>query len=205
MIALYKGISSLSRVIRWANRAIYSHAAWIDPESGACYEAWTHGGVRKVPSFSSAHTPGTQLDIFATPATREQSLTIRRFLEWQIGKPYDWRGILHFVTRRPEYPRDQDRWFCSELVFAAYRSAGVPLLARVDAFTVSPGMLSWSPLLVHVRSAVCGGTDYGDIILNPDGTPSSSLVDGHLPGVLDFAPCAPRPAHGLPAFAALRM
>lgn len=184
MIALYKGISLLSRLIRWYSRSEYSHAAWIDPDTGACYEAWTNG-VRMVPSFESCHTPGTHVDIFATPANREQSLAIRRFHQQLVGKAYDWHGIFHFVTRRPEHARDQDRWFCSELVVAAYRAAGVPLLARVEPYKVYPSMLAWSPLLVHVRSAICGTPERPGKIFEPNGLPVDPLVDGHLPGIVD--------------------
>ena len=185
MIALYRGISVASRLIRWYTRGPYSHAAWIDPDTGACYEAWT-SGVRKELTYESNHTPGTPVDFFATPATREQSLAIRQFLQDNLGKPYDWPAIFKFVTRRPEAAADQERWDCSEIILSACLSAALPLLARVEPYKVSPSMLSWSPLLVHVRSAICGTPERPGQIFEPNGTPADPIVDGHLAGVCDL-------------------
>ena len=166
MIALYKGKSLLSRVIRIVNWNDYSHAAWFDPDDGSVIEAWIGAGVRRVASLSTQHTPGTCVDLFdvfgETPAHTER---IRINLRARVGRGYDFWGALHFVTRRPEHSLSQDKWFCSELVFAAYSQVGLPLLARVPAWKVHPGMLSYSPLL-RLRARLITGTD-GTMLSGP--------------------------------------
>lgn len=147
LLAFYRGISLGSRIIRWVNWSDYSHVAWQDGHSGEVIEAWT-SGVRRVASLHDQHTPGTVVDLFeVTGLTPEDASRIWAFLNEAVGKRYDFLGCLHFATRRPEYAWQQNRWFCSELVFAACRAAGVNLLCRVPAWKVYPGMLATSPLL----------------------------------------------------------
>lgn len=154
MIALYKGTSLVSRLIRWATWSEYSHASWIDGIHE--YEAWhTRGerfksGVRCVIGLGAGHSLGTVVDIYQVPElTVEQAQEIRLFLISQIGKRYDLRGVLGFISRR-DSAQYQDRWFCSELVFTALLRVGLPLLSNVPAHRVSPGMLALSPRLRYV-------------------------------------------------------
>lgn len=146
MIGLYRGTSLLSRMIRLRTWSEYSHAAWIE-QTGSVVEAWKRKGVRYSSDVNTGHTPGTVIDLFDVPLTQEQMDVVRKFLAHQVGKKYDWRGVLHFITKRHEYSRDQERWFCSELIFSAFKAAGVELLSRVEPWKVSPAMLAMSPLL----------------------------------------------------------
>jgi hypothetical protein len=151
MIALYKGRSLISRIIRCVNWSDYSHAAWVDTVNNYVIEAWS-GGVRKADSLHTNHTPGTIVDVFDVDVTVAQREAIAQFMVLQVGKRYDYRGIVHFITRRSESAAGQDRWFCSELVLAAYRAAGIDLLSRIPAYKVFPGMLAYSPLLKPVAT-----------------------------------------------------
>lgn len=49
--------------------------------------------------------------------------------------------VARFVTRRQADRESAGKWFCSELVFAAFQAAGIDLLARTEAWEVSPGLL----------------------------------------------------------------
>ncbi len=165
MIALYKGQSWISRLIQWRTWSDYSHAAWVC-DDGSVIEAWVDGfmsgSVRRVENPWARHTPGTDVEFYDVALTPEQHWAAQEFLMRQVGKPYDFRGIWGFMTRKPE--QEQGAWFCSELVFTALQAAGVPLLARIEAFKVSPGLLALSPLLrpapnpyVHNAIAVVAG------------------------------------------------
>jgi uncharacterized protein YycO len=144
MIALYKGKSALSRAIRWRTWSEYSHAAWV-LDDGSVIEAWKDG-VRHVLNIQSQHTPGTEVDLFTLNLTTAQKWAIQDFLIRQVGKPYDYGAILGFLTRaKSENP---EKWFCSELIFAACQSAGIELLKRIPAWKVSPGLLSVSAFLL---------------------------------------------------------
>ena len=142
MIALYKGITPASRAIEWFTRGPYSHVAWVCRD-GTVIEA-RGSGVRRVDSIADQHVDGTPVELYDVPGC--DPAAAEAFLAAQIGKPYDYRGLLGFITRTET--QDKGCWFCSELVFAAAKAGGVELLARVLASDVSPTLLSYSPLIV---------------------------------------------------------
>jgi len=160
MIAAYQGISAMSRAIRFLNWSKYSHISWVDPD-GSETEAWTHG-IRRLETAHTDHAPNTVVDLFDVELTQGELDGLRRFLAEQEGKGYDFRGVLHFVSRRPERAGDQERWFCSEVVFAGFAHIRKPLLLRVPAYKVYPGMLVYSPRLVHVRTIRLHDTNPGN-------------------------------------------
>lgn len=143
-ILLYQGKSLISRAIRWQTRSKYSHAA-VELDSGQVIEAWRKG-VRMTESMSDDHTPGTMVDCFAINAEFDPT-QVEDYLLMQIGKKYDFKAIARFLTRRDQ--RDNEKWFCSELVAAAFNMAEVRLLARIPDSHVSPRDLWISPLLVY--------------------------------------------------------
>jgi hypothetical protein len=53
----------------------------------------------------------------------------------QIGKPYDWTGVIGAGLHRSW--NDADAWFCSELVAHALEQAGLKLF-RGDAKRITP-------------------------------------------------------------------
>jgi len=154
LLAFYRGRSPVSRLIRLVNWGPYSHVAVGCFETGHVWEAWHRGGVSRVDSWDANHTANTLVDLFAVHVTTEQRALITGFLNSQVGKPYDFLGCLHFVTRRPEYAWQQRLWFCSELAHAAFIAGGIHLLARVPSYKVYPAMLSYSPLLRPLGSIV---------------------------------------------------
>ena len=80
----------------------------------------------------------------AGPEQRQGAIS---FCFAQLGKLYDRPGIVRFLTaivfnRKPAAREDQ-AWFCSELVAAAYRAQGLPLAPESAAYT-SPANLALS-------------------------------------------------------------
>lgn len=149
-IALYQGKSLISKAIRWQTRGVYSHAAIILPDT-TIVEAWHNPAkVRLITTLSDGHTPGTTVDIFDVATSEQQRDDISVFARMQMGKPYDFAAIARFMSRRNK--DNPDKWFCSELVFSAFRYAGIDLLERTEPFQVSPVLLSRSPLLVKSHS-----------------------------------------------------
>jgi uncharacterized protein YycO len=73
-----------------------------------------------------------EFDLFSVSVTRNQGMILRKFLEEQIGKPYDFKAIVNMGLN----PLSDDivnghipkRWFCSELVAYAFEFAGKPIL-----------------------------------------------------------------------------
>lgn len=141
-ILLFKGKGVISRLIRWQTNGQYSHAALQLPD-GKIIEAWHKPAeVRVRPPLKD----WSNVDAFDVEGmTAKQWTLAAQWAQMQIGKKYDFSGVFRFVTR---WRKEQDdKWFCSELVFAALKYAGVNLLERVQASQVSPTVLSFSPLL----------------------------------------------------------
>ncbi len=143
MIALFRGVSCVSWAVRWQTRSIYSHAALVT-NHGTLIEAVEFVGVRE-----RAIRKTDKYDLFSVEGLTPEKLNIATDVTRSlIGKPYDYLSVLRFLSRRK--PSHNNRWFCSELVFAAMESVGIKLLDRITAAEVSPKLLSISPLLCPV-------------------------------------------------------
>jgi uncharacterized protein YycO len=140
-ILLFRGRGIISALIRWQTRSRkYSHAA-IEFSDGIVIEAWQGAGVRK-----TTRKPGPGIDEFVVcgGVSESQEQAIRTFSEAQVGKGYDYIGVLRFISRGRHDNRE--RWFCSELVFESLLAGGIRLL-NVDGSMVHPEMLTFSPLI----------------------------------------------------------
>lgn len=143
-ILLFRGRGLVSALIRCQTGSQYSHAALLLPD-GSIIEAWQGAGVRQ-----RWLKDWCEVDVFAVRGmTETQWQAAIGYAKAQVGKKYDWCGVLR-VAARFRTP-DNSRWFCSELVFKALEVAGVRLLRHVRACEVSPGMLAKSPLLLHAN------------------------------------------------------
>lgn len=139
-ILLFKGKGLISRLIQWQTRGSYSHAAILF-DDGVLIEAVEGRGVRK-----RGYDPAEGADEFEIVNLRlDRMPRLRDFAEKQVGKGYDYLAILRFIDR--ERMPENDKWFCSELAFAALKEAGVIALERIDESNVSPHLLSISPFL----------------------------------------------------------
>jgi uncharacterized protein YycO len=149
-ILCYRGTSLLSKAIRAFNWGDYSHVAALNTATGEIIEAWHPGGVRKVTLAKHGHTPGTVVDVYRVEADLDAA-AFWQMLEGELGKGYDFKGILGFLAR--SRTQSDQAWFCSELVFSVAAHHGA-LLLNCPAFKVSPTLLSYSPLLVREKEIV---------------------------------------------------
>jgi uncharacterized protein YycO len=140
-----KGIAGC--LIRWQTRSDFSHAAVF--HDGLIYES-NPPCVRKVDvrgwSWAEIENQYGTITVIDVPVTPAQETCIVNFLEDQLGKPYDYTMVIRFITREQESRASRGKWFCSELVFAAFQQAGIDLLARTEPWEVSPGLLGRTPL-----------------------------------------------------------
>lgn len=139
-VALFSGGDPIAKIVRWQTRSPYSHAALLLACGTRVYESYPGPGVR---IRHLDREDWDNIDLFEveglTPDLSRQALA---FCERERGKGYDWRSVLRFVSRTPA--RENGRWFCSELVYAALAHVNIHLLARIEAHNVSPGMLALS-------------------------------------------------------------
>ncbi|MDE1905014.1 MAG: hypothetical protein KGH75_01005 [Rhodospirillales bacterium] len=131
---------------------------------GAIVRWWTwswagHVGIDLGDGRVIDATPGPGVAVRAVAAGRGDRMfgvrcserTAARVVAWaraQVGKPYDWGGVLAFLARRDWH--DPRAWFCSELVAAAFEEAGEPLLRTAHLERVSPRDLLLSTKIEEV-------------------------------------------------------
>jgi len=154
-LLLFRGRGLLSSIIRLITRSPYSHAGLVYTFEGRVYCVEAVGaGVRIILLSELLRRYHGGVDYFEIEASDKQRRRAVSFCFQQLGKFYDKPGIFRFavslVFDRRAVSRD-DRWFCSELVAAAYAAQDQPLTAVQEAYT-SPSDLAMSPRVKLVCS-----------------------------------------------------
>jgi uncharacterized protein YycO len=144
-ILLFHGKGIMSAAIRWQTRSDYSHAAVLFPDERTIVEAWPGAGVH-----TKTVTDWTGIDRFAVNADFDTP-QLSGFLLSQCGLGYDYAGVLRFLSRSSDASQERKRWFCSELVVAAFEYAGAILFRDSHPWEISPGMLARCPLLEQIE------------------------------------------------------
>lgn len=156
IICLHRGTSLVSRLIKWQQRSEYSHLSILYPD-GTHYESREFKGVLKHPNFTLTNkSEVVDQFIFITPLSEEQIEKGRKFLNKQVGKPYDWPMVFGFVSRSShEGPSSAGRYFCSELGahWAAVMGEECRFLHRIDPWAMSPMHVAYSPLIKPFSSS----------------------------------------------------
>ena len=125
------------KAIAWWTSSKYTHIEiivgdkWIS--SGP-----THGGVY-IQELRPLKDTWTYVEVDIDGRVQN---TVHKFIQEQIGKKYDWAGILWnqiFITKRED---NQDKWFCSEIVAEILiRFKAKELNKDKDSVQYSPGDL----------------------------------------------------------------
>jgi uncharacterized protein YycO len=121
LLRFSRGSGLADWIVRASTFADYAHVGF-KLNDGLVLDATPSNGV----TFREAQDDGTT--IYFQPLAPKAH--IDRAVEWaklQIGRPYDWSAIAGFVFRR-DWHSDDSKWFCSELIEAAFSNAGWPLL-----------------------------------------------------------------------------
>jgi uncharacterized protein YycO len=144
-IGLHRADGWVSKAIKWQTRSDYSHASLVLPDN-TVLESMQGRGVVK---YRSVQGCAEVVDLFSVTALARVHNDALQFALEQLGKPYDYTMVARFISRRPANRAESGKWFCSELVFAAFAHAGLLLLRDTQAWEVSPELLSKSPYLVE--------------------------------------------------------
>jgi len=143
-VTLHRSQSLLSKTIRLFTRDKYSHSSIVINDEK--FDSAGFIGVRK--NFQWER--GEEIDFFilATEITKEQEENLKVFLDNQIGKQYDYKMLMGFITKSSrEERKSSGKWFCSELVFASLEKIGIKLFNNIEPWKVYPSMLYYSHLL----------------------------------------------------------
>ena len=143
-IGLHRSGGLVSRLIKWQTRSEYSHASLVLPDDTVLESIQGKGVVmgRKV------YDAKERVDLFTVIASPSEQAEALAFAKDQVGKGYDYTMVARFLSRRSASRSATGKWFCSELVFAAFKESGVTLLRDTEAWEVSPELLSKSPYLI---------------------------------------------------------
>lgn len=122
-------VSAMIRRHTWCD---YSHVEFV-LDDGTTLGARFNGGVAIRPAD---YAKFTKMIEFVVPVTVEQKFQILSFAQAQIGKEYDCEAIAGLVFHRDW--RNDDKWFCSELVAAAFEQAAPLLNVRESVNRIAP-------------------------------------------------------------------
>jgi hypothetical protein len=146
-IGAFKGNGVISKLIKWRTGGEYSHIGlcldwqyWIDAQYGR--------GVRKVIYLPSQS--GIEVDIYKADFKDEN--IVRKFLAGQLGKKYDLRAALNIGVCHKEDRHLSDKWFCSELAYAALQKGKVNAFNDTLPWEVDPNILVRSTALTYVET-----------------------------------------------------
>jgi uncharacterized protein YycO len=102
-----------------------SHCEFKTPDGRRIGSWFLKGGVRIEPANYDAGQFSREMFI-SIKATEAQESAFHDFILDQVGKPYDWRAVISFYSKRSG--RDwqaTDSWFCSELIASALAASGI--------------------------------------------------------------------------------
>ena len=131
--------SAMIRVATWSK---WSHVDLIDGDSVIGAVA-PHGVERE--RLNARLAAASHAAVMTIPC--EDAAAVISAASSQIGRPYDWLGVLGIGLHRDW--QEADRWFCSELAAWAFQATGQPLF-RADALhRVTPQHLWMLPYEVR--------------------------------------------------------
>jgi uncharacterized protein YycO len=114
----------LSWLARIMTASKYAHCeVEID---GICYGARAFKGVYKQPVRELFENEDV-IETWTVSADIEQEIQLQAWLDKQLGKKYDYLPALALGFLRQNWMNNDDKWFCSELIDAAFKQAGIPL------------------------------------------------------------------------------
>ncbi len=159
-ILLYKGTGFVSKLIKWKTSSPYSHVSVIvGAETNLAIESNTgsQSGVRAV---DIRKVKAEDIDIFRVKAGKVFAAEkVISYLVDSLGSKYDipgvfWLGIMkvfNLKEKANQFQKDKD-YFCSELVYEAFNSAGLDIVPEVgEADITSPGDIARSSVLQKIN------------------------------------------------------
>lgn len=142
-LAFYNGKENFfNKMTCWRTNGNHSHVEIIFADGFSFSSSQWDGGVR----FKDIlYTSTDKWDILDIPdmGVRKEKL-MKEWCESQVGKKYDYRGILRFFVGVKE--DNPDKWFCSEICCAALQRV------RVLPSLLVPSQMSPEDLYIAVLS-----------------------------------------------------
>lgn len=157
-VGLHRGGGAMGRAIRVFSWSPHGHAS-IRFGNGSSNDIVFEADVKEGFRVKLASDVVGKVTWYEVPSlTRRQRMRALIKATSLLGTKYDVWGVVRFLPIvRLFYSgtafKTDERIFCSEAVFHILDSVGLPLLARLPAHKVEPGMLALSPYLVESEAA----------------------------------------------------
>lgn len=145
-ILLSTTTSPLSAIIRTFTWSDYSHVDLVF-EDDTIIAAVPFNGVMK-DTLENRLKEASHYALYDIPNIDEAKA--REIAESQIGKAYDWRGVIGVGFHR-DWQR-KDFWFCSEFATWVTIQAGNPILSADYFRRIVPGHVPFSPIVKLLES-----------------------------------------------------
>ena len=106
------------KFISFWTRGPYSHCELLFSD-GVCFSSSPRdGGVR----FKTFEILPTHWDTKEVLTDKEEE--IKKWCETQVGKKYDWLGVVGLSLLHMPWVQDKKQWYCSEICIAALDKVG---------------------------------------------------------------------------------
>jgi len=152
-ILLFYRSGLMSKIIQWGTKSKYSHVAiCVNADMNLAIEA--QGRVRAADIRKM-----TDYDVFRVKEVYNYDLDkVISFLVSKLNNKYDYAGVIFLGIMKlfrlkklaNKWQKDRD-YFCSELVYEAFKAGGLQIVDKESAGVVSPGDISSSPIIVAVK------------------------------------------------------
>jgi len=105
----------MSKIIQWRTVSYFNHVAVATIENGVeyVYQVWGSWVKKEVHPLNGYNKEKTKVYYVDVEVDKNKFDEIKRYLDKQVGKKYDWLAIRWFGIWK--YEQDKKRWFCSEL------------------------------------------------------------------------------------------
>ena len=147
-VVFFKPSGIIDNLICFFSRGKYSHCAII-LDDNSIIEAVPFSPVRHLTNFNFPREKTQEIDIYDINTLYYEDEIVVEFLKRQIGKPYDYWSVFGITWNASNNGRKKfGKWFCSELVFAAFKKVNINLLERIESWKTTPVLLGYSNRLI---------------------------------------------------------
>jgi uncharacterized protein YycO len=147
-IVFFKPTTVIGHIICFISRGQYSHCGLL-LDDNSFIEALPFTKVRHISQLDAKRYNVKITKAFQVNTTPEERKSMTDFLMLQIGKSYDYWSIFGIIWNGSDAGRKMyKKWFCSEIVFAAFQKVNINLLEDIPAWKTTPVLLSYSDKLI---------------------------------------------------------
>jgi|GEM_PF-1822918 len=151
-IVFYKGKSPISNIIKMFTKSKYSHVALVLDKYHLFETNWSHPAQINHIKY---RTKDYDIYRYKSHLTNRQKVLIDDYIQSVLDSKYDFKFLFSRglkILFNVKIKDDKSRMTCDELVYLAFKNAGIDLLEGLDkTHILSPNLLSKSKLLHQIK------------------------------------------------------